>query len=691
MLQHSATSRSHLWLIEFKIEMTTQQSLCILLIEDDDIDASLVERFLQNNREVSYTIQHASSLAEARRALEVRTFNLILSDLSLPDSDSNETIASLRAINTMTPIVALTGHDDEEFGLNIIRAGASDYIPKSQLNRMILTRTISFAVERSRFVGIEATNQLLESKNERLAELYSMSQQFVDNVSHDFRTPLTVIREFASILRDEIEGPLNQKQKNRLSSLISRADELASMVDDLLDTSRLESGLIRTFRCENDANDIIQRVASMLEQRAESKQVEISVEDVPEGQLIFCDEEKLRRVLINLIVNAIKFTQQGGKVRIFTRRFSKHQLEIVVEDNGPGIPAAGLEKIFERFRKLETHNRMASCKGFGLGLSIARSLASLNLGELRVQSEDGVGSQFSVLIPFSNTEAILDSFLEQRLKNKVGSGDLSLTEVSAVGDVDDDALAAVDEFLRSSVKSFDLTIRKSDDRWTILSCNNEASLRQMYVRLEEEWADLKRNCIRVALPDVVFAHIATSTVLEAKRELISHFEMESDGPNKESAATKSEDVTPDAESPNTGARILVIEDEAELSNALEARLSSAGYQISQAYDGIAGVEMAVATVPDMILLDIRMPNLDGLAVLRLMQQIPSLSNIPVLVLSASLQDKNIALDNGALHFIQKPYKSEAVVSAIEKLLPKSNTETCAESKSEHVLELDHIQ
>lgn len=666
--------------------MTTKQSLCILLIEDDDIDASLVQRFLRNDRETTYTFQHASTMAEARRALEVRSFDLILSDLSLPDSDSNETIASLRSQNATTPIVALTGHDGDEFGLNIIRSGASDYIPKSQLNRMILTRTISYAIERSRFVGIEATNQLLESKNERLAELYSMSQQFVDNVSHDFRTPLTVIREFASILKDEIEGPLNQKQKNRLCSLISRADELASMVDDLLDTSRLESGLIRTFRCENDARDVVERVARMLEQRAESKQIQLDFDDVQDGQLIFCDEEKLRRVLINLIVNAIKFTQLGGKVRIFTRQYSVHQLEIVVEDNGPGIPAAGLEKIFERFKKLETHNRIASCKGFGLGLSIARSLASLNLGELRVQSEDGVGSQFSVLIPFSNTESILDSFLEQRLKNKVGCGDLSLTEVSAVGDVDVDALEAVDEFLRSSVKSFDLTIRKTEDRWTILSCNNEASLGQMYLRLEEEWADLKRNCIRVALPDISFKYVATSTVLEAKRELVSHFDLDSSSPVEKETPAEKCDVEPIVEQPNNGAHILVIEDEAELSNALEARLSSAGYRISQAYDGIAGVEMAVALLPDMILLDIRMPNLDGLAVLRLMQQIPSLSNTPVLVLSASLQDKNIALDNGALHFIQKPYKSEAIVAAIEQLMPKSET---SETVSE--LELDCIQ
>jgi signal transduction histidine kinase len=644
--------------------MTTRQSLDILLIEDDDIDASLVQRFLRNDISTTYSFQHATTLAEAKHALQSKTFDIILSDLTLPDSDCEDTVGALRSIDATTPIVALTGHEDEEFGLRIIRSGASDYLPKSQLNKMILTRTISYAIERASFIDIEATNQLLESKNERLAELYSMSQQFVDNVSHDFRTPLTVIREFASILRDEIDGPINDRQLARLNSLIARTDELSSMVDDLLDTSQLESGLIRTFRCENDARDIVERVARMLSQRAASKHIEIDFEGVSPGQLIFCDEEKLRRVLINLIVNAIKFTQTKGHIRIFTRKFSDDQLEIVVEDNGPGIPEDSLKNIFERFQKLEAHNRIASCKGFGLGLSIARSLASLNLGELRVASETGAGSQFSVLVPFSRMDSVLNCFIDQRSKCRVGTGELSMTEVVASGYPDGDALEAVDEFLRSGVKSFDLTVRKSRDRWMVLSCNSAASLEQMYARLEEEWSDLKRNCLRVAMPDIAFNHILTHTIPEEKEQFLAYFQTP-DETVEEMEEAPDQDVY---DRHSSEAHILIVEDEVELASALESRLRSAGFQISKAFDGICGVEAAVEVLPDIIMLDIRMPKMDGLGVLKLLRQIPSTENIPVIVLSASLQDKSIALDRGAFHFIQKPYKSEDVISAVNRIL-----------------------
>ena len=311
-------------------------------------------------------------------------------------------------------------------------------------------------------LNLNEANSLLKSKNERLARMFKMSQQFVDNVSHEFRTPLTVIREFASIVRDGIDGPVTSNQSTRLSTLINRTDDLARMVDDLLDTSRLESGLLKAYREEHGLSDIVEQVAKMLVPRADAKQISILIKEIPAETKVFCDEEKLRRTLINLLVNAIKFTPQNGCIEISAEMAGEDRIKVTVADNGPGIAAEQLQRIFERFQQVEAHHRMASCRGFGLGLSIARSLASLNLGSLEVASVEGEGSQFSVLVPVARFDSILRCYFDQRESNVVEGGSISLVEVSAEAfdaENEQNVIETLDDFLKLSIKSFDLVLQ----------------------------------------------------------------------------------------------------------------------------------------------------------------------------------------------------------------------------------------
>ena len=201
----------------------------ILLLEDSSTDAELIQCMLEDHEEFTANVTWVKQVAEAGNAIASKSYSLIIADLQLPDSQGLDTISSLKSFTQQTPIIALTGQV-LHLGIDAIRAGAHDFLPKNQLNKPFIARTILYTIERFQMTAeLFAANQ----SNEHLAKMYEMSQQFVDNVSHEFRTPLTVIKEFASIIKDGIDGPVTNRQKDRLTTLITRTNDLALMVDDL--------------------------------------------------------------------------------------------------------------------------------------------------------------------------------------------------------------------------------------------------------------------------------------------------------------------------------------------------------------------------------------------------------------------------------------------------------------------------
>ena len=638
----------------------TKTPVAVLLIEDTPTDAELVQRMLRNNS-TPLTIDWVQSVNQAKEKLQHKDFDIILTDLGLPDSDGTQTVDLLKAVNEHVPIIALTGQSNEEVGLAAIKAGANEFIPKNTLSRPMISRAINYTIERTRMTKtlVEA-NSRLEKNNERLEQMYNMSQQFVDNVSHEFRTPLTVIREFAAIVRDGIDGPVTEAQSQRLSTLINRSDDLSRMVDDLLDTSRLEVGLLKAFRKTHDVSVIIKQVERMLRPRAAAKQIQIKVHEIPADTAVFCDDEKLRRTLINLIVNAIKFTPIGGKIEISVHTCDNDRLKITVADSGEGIAAEELSRIFERFQQVECHHRMASCRGFGLGLSIARALASINLGSLEVASVEGEGSQFSVLVPFASLDSILRCYFDQRESELEETGEISIVEVTT-GDFDkqdeEDVLETVDDFLMTTVKTFDLVLLSEGNRWLIYTCSSESNLPESLKRIDEEWSKLRRNHFGTELPDLNLKRKITTRLLGG-REALTNF------PGAAGNDSAIQSLTPQS----TQKRVLVVDDELEVAGALQSRLEASGYAVSTAHDGESGLLAVRNTKPHAILLDVRMPKMDGLAALSELKLNPMTASTPVIVLSASLHDKQQVLDCGASFFIQKPFQSTSVLAALEAVM-----------------------
>jgi len=269
-----------------------------------------------------------------------------------------------------------------------------------RLNETLEERVSERSKEAQRHAdNLAGAKQVLEEHNQRLRELYNTAHQFVDHVSHEFRTPLMVIREYAAAIGEGMAGETTNQQREYLGTIMNRVDELHVLVEDLLDISRIEADLLRTARRSCSITDIFEQVRPTLQRKADSSQVVLELSASENLPRVYCDPEKVGRIMINLGVNAIKFSRSDAPVRIWARLTEdEREIQVGITDRGPGIARENLEIIFERFRQLDDHVRM-SAKGFGLGLNIVKELVQLHFGRLHVDSALGEGSTFSFTIP----------------------------------------------------------------------------------------------------------------------------------------------------------------------------------------------------------------------------------------------------------------------------------------------------
>lgn len=231
----------------------------------------------------------------------------------------------------------------------------------------------------------------------RTERLEMVRQEFLSNVSHELRTPLTAIVAFVETLQD---GALDDRESSlRFLSIISKnASRMHGLIDDILELTSIEGGTVQLRRGIVELSEVVGEVIQSLNGKAQAQRVTL-VNDVPTGVLVNADERRLEQMLTNLIDNGIKFSREGGTVRVGYE--SDERDKIIVEDNGEGIPAQHLGRLFERFYRVD-RARSRDMGGTGLGLAIVKHLALLHGGEVTVTSELGKGTTFTIHLPKSN-------------------------------------------------------------------------------------------------------------------------------------------------------------------------------------------------------------------------------------------------------------------------------------------------
>ncbi|QYD68873.1 response regulator [Paraburkholderia edwinii] len=450
---------------------------------------------------------------------------------------------------------------------------------------------------------------------EALAEIDRAKTTFFSNISHEFRTPLTLmLGPLEELLADPEAGSGDRRELVEVTHRNSL--RLLKLVNALLDFSRLEAGRIQIHREPTDVAAFTAELASLFRSAIESAGMSLVVDCAASPRLVEIDRDMWEKIVLNLLSNAFKFTL-SGTITVSVKPAPGDGVEVCVSDTGIGIPGHELPRLFERFHRVEGAAGR-SVEGSGIGLALVQELVRLHGGEIRVDSKVGVGSCFTVALPDGSAGAGAGTAA-------AGAGAGAGSGVAAAG-------AAQPAQAGRGVSAQAVQPKPA-------STSKQA---QSYVDAALRW-----------LPDG-----AAMGPADAEPDI--------DADDAWRVAAEGLDGTATAPADGRAARVLIVDDNADLRDYMRRILSAAGHDVRVADDGISALDAIRAAPPDLVVSDVMMPRLDGFGLLHQLRADPQLRETPVLLLSARAGEeaKVGGLESGADDYLTKPFSARELLARV---------------------------
>jgi len=425
----------------------------------------------------------------------------------------------------------------------------------------------------------------LRAANEELAQAARLKDEFLASMSHELRTPLSAVLGLSEVIRGEIYGPVNDKQRKALSDIEESGRHLLSLINDILDLSKIEAGKLELQLDRVPVASVCQASLRMIEDEARRKDIEVSSKLDTSVTILQADERRLKQILVNLLSNAVKFTPDGGAVGLeVTGAAERDEVDLTVWDTGIGISPEDLKHLFQPFMQLNA-GLARQYPGTGLGLALVHRMVELHDGRITVESEQGQGSRFTISLPWQ-------------------------AQAQSPAPADPETQGSVVEIAVPRTEAVPATVPERS--------------------------------------------VADSTV-----------------PGESSDHHHVEPSPPVLEPP----LILLAEDDQKLANFMKNYLTAKHYRVILAGNGLDAVELARQEQPDLILMDVQMPEIDGLEATRRIraEDEPDLAGVPIIALTALAMsgDRERCLEAGANHYLSKPIKLKELAQAIEIQLIKN--------------------
>lgn len=487
-------------------------------------------------------------------------------------------------------------------------------------------------------------------------ELDRMKTEFVSQVSHELRTPLTAIKGFTDLLLDGDAGDVNEEQQEYLDIVKSNVDRLVALINDLLDISRIESGRIKLQLAPIDLADIIRSVAATMRPLLEGKQQTLTTVCVaPDLPPAMGDHDRVVQVVTNLLSNAHKYTQAGGSISVSAER-AGDMLRVAVQDNGMGIPADDIPKLFTRFFRVDS-SLTREIGGTGLGLSIVKSIVELQGGAVSVDSEPGQGSTFAFTLPLAKAPAVPAAVPSPPPPVGVSKAG---TVLVVEGEAD------IREQFESSLVHVGYRV--------LVASDTAAAIAQM----DRERPDLVLLRLRLTAPRGFETAQALAEATEARDIPLLVVSIQRDVAGEVASAPRLDELqvvahVQQALEKSGARRVLIIEDDSATRKLLSTGLQNHGFEPLEAADGESGVAVAFTQAPDLVLLDLHLPGADGFDVLQQLKQSPTTARIPVIVVTGDEQlwlgARARVLALGAADFVAKPLEMDMLIEEMRTLVP----------------------
>ena len=509
------------------------------------------------------------------------------------------------------------------------------------------------------YARLAGAHDLLAEKNRQLAEASRLKSEFLANMSHELRTPLNAVIGFSEVLKDGFAGELAAEQREYITDIYTSGQHLLSLINDVLDLSKIEAGQMTLELEPTVAATLFEHSLSIVKEKASTRRLQLSVDVPRELGTLLIDPRKTKQILYNLLSNAVKFTPEGGRVTLRARRVAhadvegwsdsaatvlrmplpaehfQDYLQIVVEDTGIGIAPEDASRLFRMFSQLDS-SLAKEAEGTGLGLALVERLAALHGGGVALASKPGQGSRLFVWLPWREASA---------------------TEGPSLG--------VESRGAPSPARPLALLIEDNDHAAELMRVNLEPAgfevVRCATAQNALDWLAKGRPAVIVLdilLPDMdgwdllgmlkqphsVTAHIPV-VIVSIVADMRKGFSLGASAVlqkpvSREELMGALADARINGTRPMT--RVLVVDDDSKSVDLLAAYLHGPKYRVLRAYGGKDGIAMARRERPDLIVLDLMMPEVSGFDVVEVLKDSPETARIPIVVVTAktlTAQDK----------------------------------------------------
>lgn len=605
----------------------------------------------------------------------------------MPEEDSRQDFA--RFIGKGSIIGALKEHNDLRYECHVLRDGHAEW---EHVNIICLERKNGHAckvlfIRQNITESVRKRNEQTQALQDALLQAQHANRAkttFLSNMSHDIRTPMNAIIGFTTIAASHIDN--KDQVKDCLQKVLSSSNHLLSLINDILDMSRIESGKVQIKEQECNISELLHNLVNIIQPQVKAKQLELFIDtfDVVNEDVI-ADSLKLNQVFINLMSNAVKYTPAGGTVsfRIMQKTTFRHgygDYVFTVKDNGIGMSPEFVEHIFEPFER-ESNVTQSGIEGTGLGMAITKNIVEMMNGTISVESELGKGSEFTVELSLRLQDVERNA---EQLKELEGLR-------AIVVDDDFNVCDSVSKMLKQLGMRSEWTTSGREAAYRAKAAHDEGDSYHTYIidwQMPElsgiETARKIRSMVGDDAPIIILTAYDWSDIeQEAKESGVTAFcakplfmsDLKSALFAANNLSDKEEEVAVLTRADFNGMRILLVEDNELNREIAEMILTEAGFVVETAPDGTDAVimmEKSSENYYDAVLMDIQMPIMNGYEATRAIRNLSrkDVKGLPIIAMTANAmeEDKEAALTNGMNAHLSKPVDVEALIDVLGQFL-----------------------